>query len=262
MYGKSESGDNYQHTARPIVAMAIDHNRDCAVAWHSHRRAQLIYAARGVITVGSREGRWVVPPTRAVWIPAHTPHWMEMRRRAQVRIVYIENREAGSLPKQCHVVTVSPLLRELILEAVRIPNRYPPQGREARIMRLIVDEARLQPQLPVSLPLPREKRALQVARELIKHPASTRTLPEWAHLTGCSPRTLARIFLRETGVTFGHWRQQLRLLTGLSLLAASEKILAVALYSGYQSASAFTEAFRKAFGVPPSRYFDGKSRTV
>jgi len=245
----------YQHTARPIVAMGKDYASGQHVPKHSHRRAQLVFSVSGVMTVSSEDGRWTVPATRAIWVPAKVQHSIEMAGAVQMRTVYFEPREVTALPKSCAVVNVTSLLRELILEAVKVGTDYPASGRDARLMRLIVDEIRTLRQLPLQLQFPSDARALRVARRVLAEPENPMSVEEWARVAGVSSRTLARLFAAELGISFGRWCQQARLQQSLSMLAGGESVITVALSLGYESPSAFAYAFRKYFGVSPSGYF-------
>lgn len=252
----------YQRTARSIVAMAVDHAASCVIDWHRHRRAQLLYAAQGVMLVETRSGRWVAPPTRAIWLPARSPHRIEMCGRVQVRNVYFEPSVVEDMSQECQVVAVSPLLRELIAEAARIPTSYKSESREARLMRLIVDEMRVQPVLPFFVPMPSSEPVLGIVRELLQDPSREWTLSQWGHHHGFSARTLARRFEEQCGISFGRWRQMARLQTGLMKLAEGKSVLEAALDAGYQSPSAFTKTFRRIFGCTPSLYFESAEQNA
>lgn len=255
MFGKSEHPSDYQKTRRAIVALAIDHDASCHRPRHQHRRAQLIYALRGVITVSTPSGRWVVPSSRAVWMPAGMEHATAMPGKVSMRTVYFEPDIVKALPREVRVVEVTPLLRELILEAVRIPNNYKPASRDARLMELIADEIRVMDALPFDLPLPRDSRALVVTNRILAQLDCPWRVDRWAREIGVGTRTLARLFERETGLSFGRWRQQARLQASLTRLAAGQGVLQTGLEVGYDSPSAFAQAFRRAFGVPPTHYF-------
>jgi AraC-like DNA-binding protein len=152
-------------------------------------------------------------------------------------------------------VPVSPLLRELIIEATRLPLLYDEAGRDGLVMALLLAELRVVPLKGLHLPLPADARAARVCRAVLARPASDVPLAEHARSARVSEKTLARAFVRDTGMTFGRWRQQARLLASLPRLAAGEPVLNVALDLGYDSPSAFAAMFRRALGVPPSRYF-------
>lgn len=255
MYGKSENSADYQDTRQPIVTMAIDFPRGHRIALHRHRRAQLIFAETGVMTVSTSDGQWVVPPTRAIWIPAGTDHSLRMATRLRMRTLYLEAKAFSSLPRECTVVGVTGLLRELILASAQIPNDYLSGSRDARIMRLIVDEIRTLKVLPLHLPFPRDPRLRKVADRVLVNPAGKCDLRASASAGSISPRTLNRLFAAELGMSFGHWCRQARLQASLPLLAKGKPILAIAMAVGYESPSAFAFAFRRCFGTTPTEYF-------
>ena len=159
------------------------------------------------------------------------------------------------LPATCSVISVSPLLRALILRAVELPLLYDEAGPDGRVMALILDEIRAVPALPLHLPWPVDARLARLCAAIQDDPASERSLTEWALTVGASSRTLARLFRRETGMSFGAWRQQVRLVEALGRLATGQPVTTVALDLGYQSPSAFTSMFRRALGCAPTRYF-------
>lgn len=255
MYGKSENADDYQYIPRPVGALAVDFPDRHRVPRHDHPRAQLIYSATGVVVVNTDGGTWVVPPLRAVWMPAGTGHWLRLIGRCAMRTLYLAARAVPGAPRVPAVVEVSPLLRELIGEAVRVPILYDRRGRDGMVMSLLLREIRIAPVPALHLPMPTDPRLGRVCEAILREPASARTLDEWAGKSAMSGKTLARLFLGETRMTFGRWRQQARLLASLPRLAGGEAVLSVAMDLGYGSPSAFTAMFRKALGTTPSRYF-------
>lgn len=255
MYGKSEDSRDYQQTASPVAVMAVDYADGFRVLPHSHRRAQLIYSCSGVMTVQAAQGHWVVPPCRGIWMPAGVEHAIRMSGRVEMRTAYIEPEEARSLPGVPSVVEVSTLLRELILRAVRLPPDYASDSHTERVAALILDEIRAMPAMALHLPMPADRRAVRICADLLDDPSLALTLDQWGRCVGASGRTLARLFLGETGMTFAVWRQQVRLLAALERLARGESVLQTALAVGYDSPSAFSAMFRRALGVSPSDYF-------
>jgi len=222
---------------------------------HWHGRAQLVYAGAGVVKVTTEMGAWVVPQQRGVWIPARTGHQIESAGPFSMRSLYVREDSVEGMPTACGVVGVSPLLRELILSAAEAPQFYDYNGRDGRIMNLILDEVRSLPVVPLNLPEPTDSRLRQITAAIRKNPADTRTLEAWGRHSGASPRTLARLFPAETGMTFRHWQRQARLLEGLMRLAEGEPVTTVALAVGYENPSAFIAMFRRTLGVTPGRYF-------
>jgi AraC-like DNA-binding protein len=254
---RSTDPADYQRVPRPVAAMAKDFADGHHIAPHSHERAQLIFAADGAMLVSTGEGTWAVPPQRAVWMPAGVTHEIRMAGAVAMRTLYVRGDASPRLPAQVRVLAVSPLLRELILRACELPMRYDEAGPDGRLMTLILDEIAALSPIALDLPLPRDPRLGRICRALRADPGDTRTLADWAREAGASSRTLARLFLKETGLPFAGWRQQARLLAAMAMLAAGQPITRIALDLGYDSPSAFTAMFRRALGAPPSHYFRG-----
>ena len=216
--------------------------------------SQLIHAVSGAMTVCTDHGSWVVPPTRGVWVPAGVEHWITMAGAVRMRTLFIAPERATALPDQCAVVAVSPLLRELILAALTV-DQHAATSRDVQVLDLAVEEIRSLEVQPLHLPMPAEPRITRICHALLADPADKRPLAAWAAWAGLSERTAARAFIASCGMSFGRWRQQLRLIDALTRLARGEPVLNVALDLGYDSPSAFSAMFRKALGRPPSAYF-------
>lgn len=237
---------------RPLAAFARDYEGGHDTDWHSHERAQLLYATRGVMRVATRAAGFVVPPGRALWVPAGLPHRVSMQDGVAMRALFLRRDAAeGSGPAETAVIAVEPLLRELILAACAEPLEWDPAGRGGHVAALILDEiARARP-LPLGVPAPRDSRLVRLADALRSEPARGLTLEGWAAECGASPRTLTRLFRRETGMSFGRWRQQMRLSEAAALLAQGVPAARAAAAVGYASVPAFGSAFRAAFGHTP-----------
>ena len=251
--------DSYgEEVDRPVVVRASEYPFGFRSGNHWHARAQLVYACAGVVKVTAKQGAWVVPQHRGVWIPAQTEHQIESAGAFSMRSLYVREDPALGLPAECGVVGVSPLLRELIMAAADAPQLYDVSGRDGQVMDLILNEIRSLPAEPLHLPEPTDSRLRQITAALRENPADTRTLEAWGRMAGASPRTLARLFPAETGMTFRHWQQQARLLDGLMRLADGESVTSVALEVGYENPSAFISMFRRTLGVTPGRYFSSE----
>lgn len=245
-----------QGVPRPVVAMATDYAPGHRIAPHRHPRAQLIFAASGVLTVTTAAGTWVVPPQRAVWMPAGTEHRIRIGAApVAMRTLYIAPDAVPDLPGRCRVLAVSPLLRELIMAAMTRPRLYRLGGPDDRLMAVLLEQIRLAPEARLHLPTPRDSRLHAIAEGLAENPGDRRRLADWAGVAGASARTLARLFRRETGMGFDAWRRQLRLQTALTWLAVGRPVTAVALDLGYDSPSAFIAMFRRTLGRTPAQYF-------
>lgn len=240
--------------ARSIVARALDHGAGHRYPPHSHARAQLVYAVSGVLTVETGNGSWLVPPQQAVWVPADIAHEVRAPNPVAMRNLYLHPDVVRDLPDECCVIAVSGLLRELILRAVEITGEFPPRPVESRICLMILDELRVAKPEPLHLPLPHDRRVKAVTEALTADPGDRRPLAGWARVAGASERTLARLFVQETGLTFAVWRRRLRLLGAVQRLADGEAITGIAYDLGYESPSAFIAMFSKALGATPGRY--------
>ncbi|MEO6799834.1 MAG: AraC family ligand binding domain-containing protein [Rhodanobacter sp.] len=208
MFGKSEQRSDYQRTASPVVAMARRLQQGDVTPAHRHRRAQLIYAASGVVSVEAQEGIWIVPPERGVWIPALKRHGLRAASDVELHNVYVEPKLAAGFPAECAVVAVTPLLRALIGEAVVLPARHAKNSREARILSLLLESIDVRPLPELTLPMPSDPRALRMAIQVRAEPSVALGLSHYGDQAGASRRTLERLFREETGIPFGRWRQQ------------------------------------------------------
>jgi AraC-like DNA-binding protein len=220
--------------------------------WHTHTDHQLAWAASGVLSVRTRESTWVLPPTRALWIPAGVRHETLSAGAATMRSAYVR-------PGLCPIswsaptpVAASPLLAELIgyLEDPRLET-----GPRAHAEAVLVDLLQPVAMTTIEVRMPIDDRARSVADGIVADPADDRTLADWGHDVGASERTLARAFLADTGVSFGRWRTLMRVQMALTALASGEPVGRVARRVGYESDSAFVQAFRRETGLTPAAYF-------
>ena len=243
-----------------IRTYAVSHSARQSIHEHSHSWHQLIYPSEGVVIVHTEQGSWVVPPQRAVWVAAETVHKMEMPGPVYMRTLYLKQGLSSSLPDGCCVMNVSPLLRELIIHATSVGALDGTVPAHQRLIGIILDQLDELPAIPLQIPMPADTRARKVADIIRANIGETITLKELSRKVGASKRTIERLFLTETKLTFGQWRQQLRLMHALQLLAGGENVTNVALDVGYESTSAFIAVFKDAFGITPSRYFRDSSQ--
>jgi AraC-like DNA-binding protein len=239
----------------PLLGLAEDHGPDEPIPPHHHDSAQLIHASEGVMTVETDDGLWVVPPARAVWVPAFVMHSIEMSGTVRLRTLYLDPATAPIQGTRCCVVQVSALLHDAILRAIAFRQPYRADGPEARLAAVILDEIRAATTAPLHLPMPNDPRARRVANAFRATPALRLSRSDWAKEAGASERTLERLFHAEVGTSFGKWQQQARLLRALELLAAGQSVTSTALEVGFETPSAFIAMFRRAMGTTPARYF-------
>jgi AraC-like DNA-binding protein len=245
------SGDNRS----PIATLTHDYPAGYVIPSHFHDRDQIVYASRGVMTVRTSAGAWVVPTHRAVWIPAPIPHTINMSGTVAMRTLYLRPRLAKTLPRNCCVVNVSPLLKELILHACTFATLKKSILWQRHLIDVIVDQLKVIQMVPLQLPNLSDRRALRVARTLIADPGNRQPLAQTCKGSGAAKRTIERLFHEEAWMTFGKWRQQLRLMQAMRLLAEGAKVTHAALEAGYSTPSAFISMFRKALGTTPTAYF-------
>ena len=241
--------------AMPVIGIATDYPAGHVISPHAHAKGQLIHAMHGVMVVAAPGGQWIVPPTRGLWVPAGFVHGIRCVGVVRMRSIWVRPEAAPHLPAQPRAVGVSPLLHELIQEAMEIPPQYRADSRDGRLMRLLLDELHALPVLPLYLPQPADERLRRICSRIAEQPDDTSTLADWSVTLGVDVKTIQRLFSRETGMTFGQWRQQARLLQALEQLARGEKVVDVALAQGYDSPSAFAAMFKRQFGQTPSAFF-------
>jgi len=239
-----------------VVCRARDYPAGTVIALHHHPdRHQVVYAASGVLVVQAGSGRWVVPSTRAIWMPAGIGHKVSCIGAVRMRSLYIQPQAMPDAPLTAATVSITPLLAELIAAAATVQQPYRADSRDGHLMQLILDELQTLPVLPLHVPEPADPRLQQIARHWETCPDDASTLQEWATHLGVDAKTIQRLCARELQMTFGQWRQQIRLVHALERLAHGEKVIDVALSQGYASPSAFTAMFKKRFGQLPSRFF-------
>lgn len=251
---------NLQDPRQPVVTASSDSPGDLRFPTHRHFRAQLVFAREGVMTVSTAAGTWVVPPQQAVWVPAQVEHEVYSAGPLSMRSLYVHPDAASDMPGECCVMAVAPFLRELIVKVAALAERGNLPESHARLVAVLLDELRELKVAPLHLPLPRDPRLMAITKSLMAEPGDNRDLTQWGRRAGASGRTLARLFRRETGMTFAGWRRRLRLLAAVSRLGGGESVTTVAYDLGYHSPSAFVAMFRRALGTSPGRYLKVVSR--
>ena len=235
---------------------------------HRHPWAQVAYSAMGVLRVTAERHTYIVPPSRAVWIPPNVEHVVTVVEDAELRTLYLhvpagrvgpaalckaQGRDADAW-QSCRVLDVSPLLREVVQQLAALPVGAPPE-RERLYAALVQDELQRARTLPLGVGLPADKRLLALCEAVLDNPARHATLQGWAGEAKASVRTVARLFRQELDTSFAEWRQQVLLAKALSMAARKRPMAHIAAELGYASASAFSAMVRRSVGVPPSRFF-------
>ncbi|MFC5473291.1 AraC family transcriptional regulator [Paraherbaspirillum soli] len=239
---------------RPLFVRALEIPERSSVAMHSHPWAQFLYATSGVLNVQTPQGHSMVPPQYAVWIPPHMPHAVSTYHRVSFHSLYLGASALENFEQDCTVLNVTPLLRELIMATAGMAVDYDVEGRDGRLVAVIVDQIKDLAAAPLTVPMPLDSRLLKIAVALQASPGESRSLDDWGELVGATRRTLARLFRKETGLSFTEWRQAIRLLASLPRLEAGEAVTSVASELGYESTSAFIALFQRRYGMTPGRF--------
>jgi AraC-like DNA-binding protein/quercetin dioxygenase-like cupin family protein len=256
--------------ARPVRAKIQRLKADTQVVPHSHPWAQLAISTTGVVRLTVADGSYIVPPSRAIWVPPGVEHAVTVVEDAELLTLYLHQPRGRCGPqvgraveadwRRCRVLEVSDLLRALALELDTRPDGSgPPPGgaaqqREARLSALVLDELRRALPVPLGIALPADKRLRALCEAVLDAPGRHTTLRGWAGACGASPRTVARLFRSELGTSFVQWRQQVLLARAVTLAARRLPIASIAAELGYASASAFSAMVRRSVGAPPSRF--------
>ncbi|MBB3656683.1 AraC-like DNA-binding protein [Rhizobium sp. BK650] len=240
---------------RPAVAFRVDFSDyQAEVPQHQHRQGQLVLALHGAVTCTAANGLWIVPPDCGVWIPGGVPHSNQVTSNARLSYLFVEP-DAVALPRECCTLSVSPMLREMILRLADVQASYTPDDHVGRLVRVLLDELALMPKEGLELPVSSHPKIAMIAAALTAEPGDRRTLAEWADHVAMSERSLKRLMVQETGLTFGRWRRQLYLVIALRELASGATVQRVSSDLGYESVTAFIVMFKKALGTTPTRYF-------
>ena len=240
--------------ARAIVTRRSSYADGHHIKPHWHARAQFVFAVAGTMRVRTPRRAWIVPPTRALWVPAHTVHEVQMHGVVEMRSLYVDGAAGAGMPATCVVLNVTSLLRELIVRAVALPERYDEAGDDGLLMRLLMAEVRQLSPCALDLPLPESPDLTQLCERIIADLSTRRPCARDAGDLKISSRTLYRRFLRETGITFARWKQQARLLESIRRLAEGAPVTSVAIDLGYESPSAFSTMFRRSLGIAPRAF--------
>ena len=234
-----------------IATLAYDYAPGSVVSEHCHGSDQFVYATRGVMEVRSDQSMWLIPPSFALWVPAGTLHRVGMPGAVSMRTLYIRPGLVRRLDRSCAVLSVSPLLRELVLEVVRIGQLRLKNLEHCTLQSLITLHIARATSIPTVVRMPKDLRALNAATRILNSLVESPSLQTVCREAGVSTRTLQRLFRNDIGIDADSWRQQVRLTRSVELLVGGCSVKQVAFSVGYNQPSAFVAAFRRAFGVTP-----------
>ena len=240
-------------------AMPVDPaDRDDESPTHRHPMGQLVLALRGGVTCSVPQGLWMVPPQCAVWIPGGMSHSNRVTANGLVYFLFVPADVAG-LPTNCCTLTITPLVRELIVHLSAQPAADLDAPVNRQLSDVLIEQLRRMPAEHLHLPLSDHPRLRDIASALNADPSDRSTVAQWGKRVAMSERTLARLVQQEVGMSFGRWRRQLHIILALQRLSAGVSVQRTADDLGYESVSAFITMFKKTLGKTPARYFADKS---
>ena len=240
--------------SRVIVARRTSYDHGHHIKPHWHERAQFVFAVAGTMRVRTARRVWIVPPSRALWVPAREVHEIQMFGVVEMHSLYLDETADAGMPSTCVVLNVVPLVKELIVRTVALPHDYDENSADGLLVQLLVAEIRRLPPCALDLPLPESADLTQLCERVLADLSARRPCDLDAGEMRTSTRTLYRRFLRETGISFARWKQQARLLESIRRLTAGAQVTEVALDLGYESPSAFSTMFRRALGIAPRAF--------
>lgn len=240
--------------SRPVLSFDWRADEAHSAAAHTHPRAHIIVVVSGAYWVRTSGGTWLVPEGLAVWIPPHFEHQVYSHGAVEARILFVDETYARNLPDTCGTVAPSALMIVLLERIIGEGNEYEPDGPQARLALVMLDELAQMSFASSTLPLSAEPRVARVMQFLIDDPLSDADVETLARSAGASARTLARLFKAETGITLNQWRINLKLQEAIRRLVSGASVTDVAFEFGYNSASAFSHRFRSQLGVPPKTF--------
>jgi AraC-like DNA-binding protein/quercetin dioxygenase-like cupin family protein len=242
-----------------VATHSREYRRGSSISEHAHGSDQLVYASRGIMEVSSGHSLWKIPPHFGLWIPAHTPHQIQMPEAVSMRTLYLRPART-TLPSSCTVLHIGALLRELIIEFARVGRLRVRNRIECALRDLLIAELERASPVPTGIKFPVDPRGYRVAQIIMEDPGCPITLKSMCVSAGVSVRTLERIFRREVGTDFECWRRQVRLMKAIELLVAGRRVKEVAFAVGYRHPGAFVALFRETFGATPKAWASALGR--
>lgn len=239
----------------PVVALSID-VKDHAVESpiHRHRKGQLVVALQGAVMCRTEKGIWMVPPRCGMWIPGGIAHSNGITSNGRMCFLFVDADISG-LPEECSTLSLSTMLIEMILHfAQLVKTEYDSVSYEYQLAMVMVEELRRMKIEKLHVNFMGNTKLKRIADALMHDPADRRTMAEWAAYVAMSERTLARLFVKETAMTFGKWKQQLHMLIAIERLASGQSVQHISDALGYESVSAFITMFKKVLGQSPKQF--------
>lgn len=255
--------ESVENLTQPVVVIGLGMvTEQWELPFHSHQKAELLFADTGLITLETEQDLWVVPPQGAVWIPGGLVHRAKCSGNPRGFVVFIDTKVVEGLPGTCCCISVSPFLRALLERTAELPIEDKQEERAKRLIAVLLDEIIASPQEWLNLPMPTDARLLKLANMMLESPAERLTLVQWARRINMSERNMSRLFVMETGLSINRWRRQMHVIKSFPLLAQEYTIQSIADQLGYESSGAFTTMFRKSTGTSPKRFMSERMANI
>jgi AraC-like DNA-binding protein len=239
---------------RPASGLGVVLVTDGVQKTHRHREAQVLVLVRGELTCEASGAWWIVPPGSALWVPSNVVHHIRARAPLEGYNVFLDPDRARHMPAECCAVSITPLFREVVVRLAAHPLGSDPKGPGGHLVAVLLDELASLSIDKHRLPMPTDPRLRKLVAMMTSNPADGADMRAWAKRIGVAERTLNRLLVQDTGLSFGRWRQQLHIILSIQSLSRGASVHSVASDLGYESASSFVTMFRKALGKPPARY--------
>lgn len=252
-YLKWDDLQHFESMPQSVVARIEEAQNSHELPLHTHPKGQLIVALHGYVTCEVAGTMWMVPTHSAIWIPAHTQHSNRAFNHAILCHVFIQPSERR-MPDHTCTLAISPLAKELMSHFAALDQHYSICSGTNRMAQVLIDVLSEMPQQPLDLPLSTHPTVSLLAGQLFSQPSDRKTLTQWADQFAMTERTLARLIKRETGMTFGRWRNQLHVIVALQQLTGKMSVQRVSEHLGYNSVGAFITMFKGVLGQSPKRY--------
>ncbi|WP_372762012.1 helix-turn-helix transcriptional regulator [Pseudoalteromonas sp.] len=246
---------NFETMPQPVIAKREYAKLSDEIPLHTHPKGQLILALHGYVTCEVASKMWMVPTHSAIWIPANIEHSNRASDNAQLCHLFIDSQLQG-MPATACTITISPLIKELMLSLASVSQHYSLSGKTARLAQVLFEQLIDMPIQPLDFVLSTHSVIKTMTKQIISQPYSRKTLPQWAQQFAFTERTLARLIKKETGMTFGKWRTQLHIIIALQALSKQQGVQQVSELLGYESVSAFITMFKKVMKKSPMRYIN------
>jgi AraC-like DNA-binding protein len=235
-----------------VVEVGAGAERVDQVATHAHSDPLLAWSDSATVAVNDGGRSWIVPPGSGLWIPADTPHAIQVLRSGSGSALAFDRERCRIAWPEPTAVAVTPLVRELIRHLARRADTSTDVYRHGEAF--LLDLLEPAPATTVAVPLPTDDRLRKITNGLLADPADDRDLARWAYDVGAGVRTITRLFAAQTGMTFGQWRTHARIRAAITLLADGTPVGTTARRVGFTKPAAFTEAFRRVTGQLPSAF--------